>query len=188
MKRHSFPNGVCFAAVLALLASIATTVLTPILSAVVLYKLLVPTLSLAYIVYFLSRNPEKVGRVTALALWMAAATGAWIMEPPLSLYIALHVGAVWLIRSIYAYSSIFSALMDLGLNVAAVSGMYWAAVHSGSIFLAIWCFFLVQALFVTIPPSVARQASREAGEDQDIEQFERARRRADAALRQLFTQ
>ena len=188
MKRHSFPNGVCFAAVLALLASIATTVLTPILSAVVLYKLLVPTLSLAYIVYFLSRNPEKVGRVTALALWMAAATGAWIMETPLSLYIALHVGAVWLIRSIYAYSSIFSALMDLGLNVTAVASMYWAAMHSGSIFLAIWCFFLVQALFVTIPPSVARQASREAGEDQDIEQFERARRRADAALRQLFTQ
>lgn len=188
MKRHSFPHGVCFAAVLALLASIATTVLTPIVSAVVLYKLLVPALSLAYIVYFLARSPEKVGRVTTLALWTAVSAGAWIVAPPLSLYIALHVGAVWLIRSIYAYSSIVSALLDLGLNAAAVSSMYWAAVHSGSIFLAIWCFFLVQALFVTIPPEVIRQASGKAATDPEIEQFERARRRADAALRQLFTQ
>jgi hypothetical protein len=188
MKRHSFPNGVCFAAVLALLASIATTVFTPILSAVVLYKLLVPALSLAYIVYFLARCPEKVGRVTALALWTAVAAGASIMEPSLTLYIALHVGAVWLIRSIYTYSSIVSALMDLGLNVTAVSSMYWAAMHSGSIFLAIWCFFLVQALFVAIPPAVTRQPGRKTAPDPDIEQFERARRRADAALRQLFTQ
>jgi hypothetical protein len=56
------------------------------------------------------------------------------------------------------------------------------------VFLAIWTFFLVQALFVAIPPAMTGKRKPERNTAADNENFERARRQADAALRQLFTQ
>jgi hypothetical protein len=78
--------------------------------------------------------------------------------------------------------------MDLGLGALSVSAAVWAITRSGSVFLATWCFFLVQALFVAIPPAVQRKARPEQNMLADSENFERARRQADAALAQLFTQ
>jgi hypothetical protein len=100
----------------------------------------------------------------------------------------VHVGAVWLVRSLYFYSSIVPAIMDLGLNILGVSTAYWAIIHSGSTFLAIWCFFLVQALFVSIPSTLARLPNTVRGHSTDSGKFERAHRRAEAAIRQLIAQ
>jgi hypothetical protein len=100
----------------------------------------------------------------------------------------IHVGAIWLVRSLYFYSGIMPALMDLGLTSLSVSAAVWAITRSGSVFLATWCFFLVQSLFVAIPPAVQRKAKPELNTPVDNDGFERAKRQADAALRQLFTQ
>ncbi len=99
-----------------------------------------------------------------------------------------QIGALWLIRSIYFYSSGLSALIDLALNLVAVASGYWAAVHTGSVFLTLWCFFLVQALFVAIPPKVKRQCRRPPATHRESENFERARLSAEKAIRQLFAQ
>ena len=117
---------------------------------------------------------------------MAAIT--WWVAPPLPLYLMVHVGTIWLVRSLYFYSGVMPALMDLGLGALSVSAAVWAITRSGSVFLATWCFFLVQALFVAIPPAVQRTAKPEQNTPADSENFERARRQADAALAQLFTQ
>ena len=77
--------------------------------------------------------------------------------------------------------------MDLGISTLSVSATVWAITRSGSVFLATWCFFLVQALFVAIPPTVQRKRAQ-AKQRTDDDNFDNARRRADAALRQLFTQ
>ena len=188
MKRPNFLNGVGIAAVFALLGSVAVTVLTPIVAFSALYTLLIPALGLAYVLYILSRSAERVGRATTLALWFGMSVTAWLVEPPFGLYLMAHVGALWLIRSLYFYSSALAALMDLGLNVVSTATAYWAAAHSGSVFLAIWCFFLVQALFVAIPSSLHRQPRHRPGAHPNTENFERARLRAEAAIRQLFAQ
>ena len=73
----------------------------------------------------------------------------------------------------------------IGLNGLALSGAIWAAVQSGSLFLSIWSFFLVQALFVGIPSSISRRpGSKAAGPDPE-DRFQRAHRVAEAALRKL---
>jgi hypothetical protein len=59
--------------------------------------------------------------------------------------------------------------------------------RTGSVFLASWCFFLVQSLWVLIPRTIAGPA-RKVTPERNTDQFERARRQADAALRQLFSQ
>jgi hypothetical protein len=78
--------------------------------------------------------------------------------------------------------------MDLGLSALSILAAVWAITQSGSVFLATWCFFLVQALFVAIPPAMKRGASPGRNSVVENESFERARRQADQALNQLFTQ
>jgi len=188
MNRPGFFHGVIVAAILGFFASAIVATLTPFAGLGAVVRLVIPMLGLAYLLYLLNRSAERLGRVTTLTLWTAMAAVAWWVAPPLPLYLMIHVGAVWLIRSLYFYSGIMPALMDLGLNTLSVSAAVWAITRSGSVFLATWCFFLVQALFVAIPPAVQRKPKSPVNTATENEGFERARRQADAALRQLFTQ
>lgn len=188
MKRPSFFNGVIVAAVLAFFASAIVATLTPFVGLAAVVRLLIPALGLAYLLYLLNRSEERTGRVTTLFTWGALALVTWWFSPPLPLYLLIHVGAVWLVRSLYFYSGVVPALIDLGVGALSVSAMVWAISRSGSVFLATWCFFLVQALFVTIPPAIKRSHRSRRNTAAESENFERARRQADQALRQLFTQ
>jgi hypothetical protein len=188
MNRPGFLHGVIVAAILGFFASAIVATLTPFVGLGAVVRLVIPMLGLAYLLYLLNRTTERLGRVTTLTLWTTMAAVTWWVAPPLPLYLLIHVGAVWLVRSLYFYSGIMPALMDLGLNALSVSAAVWAITRSGSVFLATWCFFLVQALFVAIPPAVQRRAKPEVTTPVDNDGFERARRHADAALRQLFTQ
>lgn len=192
MKRPSFIHGVIVAAVLGFFASAIVATLTPFVGFGAVVRLLIPALGLAYLLYLFSRTRERTGRVTTLFIWTILAAVTWWFEPPLPLYMLIHVTAIWLVRSLYFYSGVLPALMDLGISTLSISATVWAVTRSGSIFLATWCFFLVQALFVAIPPAVKRTRRSPGSLPSDNrtgnENFERARRQADKALRQLFTQ
>lgn len=188
MKRPTFFHGVIVAAIFAFFTSAAIATLAPFVGFFAVVRLVVPALGLGYILYLLSRTRERVGRVTTLTLWSALAAVTWWAAPPLPLYLSIHVGAVWLVRSLYFYAGVLPALMDLGLCALSIAAAVWALSHSGSVFLATWCFFLVQALFVAIPPTVKRNTGPSKRATVDNEPFERARRQADRALSQLFNQ
>jgi hypothetical protein len=187
MKRPSFIQGVIVAAVLGFFASAVVATLTPFVGLGAVIRLVIPALGLAYLLYLFSRSTERLGRITTLALWSVVAAATWWFAPPIPLYLFIHVGAIWLVRSLYFYSGLVPALMDLGISTLSVSATVWAITRSGSVFLATWCFFLVQSLFVTIPPAVKRARDVKGDMPADNETFERARRNADQALRQLFT-
>ena len=186
MKRPGFLNGVFVAAALALLASIGITVLAPVFTLSLLYLFVIPCLGLSYILYLFSSSTERVGRVTTLGLWTLVAATAWILALPLTLYLVVHVSAIWLIRSLYFHSSIVPALIDLGLNVLSLASAVWAFMQSGSPFLAVWCFFLVQSLFILIPPVLNAKPRSGKHKHSQSDNFERARRRAESAIRELF--
>ena len=84
------------------------------------------------------------------------------------------------------YSGVLPALLDFALGAASLAVTAWAARHSGSLLLATWCFFLVQALFVAIPPAIRGRQPAALAAVAHNENFERARRQAEAALQQLF--
>lgn len=186
MKRPGFFHGVIVAAILGFVASAVFAALTPFVGTGAVLRLLIPALALAYVLYLLSRSRARVGRVTVVAAWCVLTAVTWWFAPPLPLYLLVHAGAVWLVRSLYFYSSVLSASMDLGLSALGVCAAAWAVSRTGSVFLATWCFFLVQALFVAIPAALHRKGAAPA--DTGDENFERARRQADRALHQLFTQ
>ncbi len=188
MKRPTFFHGVIVAAVLGFFASAVIATLTPFVGIGSVIRLVIPGLGLAYLLFLFSRSEERVGRVTTLTLWSVLAAASWWIAPPLPLYLLIHVAAVWLVRSLYFYAGLFPALMDLGLSALSISASVWAITRSGSVFLATWCFFLVQALFVAIPPAIKEKSTPQRNTATENEKFERAKRQADEALRTLFTQ
>jgi hypothetical protein len=187
MKRPGFFHGVAAAAVLGFVASAFIAVFTPFIGVGAVSRLVIPGLALAYILYLFSLNDEKTGRVTTVALWSAMSLTAWWVAPPLPFYLLIHASAVWLVRSLYFYSGVIPALMDMALTGLSIVTSVWALSRTGSVFLGTWCFFLVQALFTAIPSSVGAK-SRAGAIPQASDEFERARRQADAALKQLITQ
>ena len=187
-KRPGFLHGVIIAAVFGFFASALVATLTPFIGFGSVIRLLIPALGLAYLLYLMSRSKHRPGRVTTFALWSTLAVVSWWVAPPFPLYLLIHVAAVWLVRSLYFYSGLVPALMDLGLNALSISAAVLAITRSGSVFLATWCFFLVQALFVAIPPTLEGKKKPAHNIAADYQNFERARRQAEAVLRQLFTQ
>lgn len=183
MNRPTFLEGVVVALAASVVGGLSYAVLVPALAGAPVLRLLIAGIALGYVIYLLRRSPERVGRITALAAWCLAAGAIWSMDPPLLPYLSLHLGLVWLVRSLYFYSSMLSALADLGLSGLSLAAAVWATSHSHSLFLGIWSLFLVQALFAAIPAGTRRNGGVTAHREQD--RFERAHRAAEASLRKL---
>lgn len=183
MKRPTLLEGIALALVMSIVGGVVYSALAAYLPAGPALRFLIAAMGLAYAVYLLSRSPARVGRITALAVWVAVAGVLWLAGPSMTLYALVHVGVIWLLRSLYFHSSLLSVLADLGLNGLGLAAALWAALQSGNIFLALWCFFLVQALFVAIPPRVGRKDKETQADAQDG--FERAYRAAENAVRNL---
>ena len=144
-------------------------------------RAVIALLGLAYVIYAIGRSGERVGRLTTLACWLVVACGAWLAGLPLVAYVLVHLGAIWLARSLYYYSGLLPALADLALTLLGAAFAVWAAQRADSAWLAFWCFFLVQAFHVSIPASLTRGSAPEAPDDA----FARAHRAAEAAVRRL---
>jgi hypothetical protein len=187
MKKPTFIHGVVAAIVLAFIASAMVAAVTPFLGLGSVIRLAAPALALAYVLYLFRSSRQRTGRVVTLTLWAALTAITWWTGPPLAAYLLIHAGAVWLIRALYSYSGLIPALIDLGLCAISVLVFSWAFMRTGSVFVATWSYFLVQALWVAIP---AKIEGGRAARMQPVtnEPFERARRQADAALRQLFSE
>lgn len=185
MKRPTFLQGAAVALAASLFGSILFAALAPIFSGAGVLRLLIATISFGYIIYLLGRSRRHLGRVTVVALWILLATVIWFLQPPLSIYLLFHLGTIWLVRSFYFHASLLSTLTDLGLNGLSLCAAVWAFMQTSSLFLGIWCFFLVQALFTAIPPRICSKAGETgfylAGESR----FEQAHRTAQAAVRKL---
>lgn len=183
MKMPSFLEGVVLAFGLSLAAILLFNSLSFLLGAGLAFRGAVAAVGLAYIAYLLLRSGAKAGRLTVLVSWAALATIAWLWPLPWMVYLGVHVGLAWLIRSLYFHAGAAGALADLGLNAAALLAMAWAFQRTGSVFPSLWCFFLAQALFIVIPRLWPARGETATNEPED--RFQRAYRAADAALRRL---
>jgi hypothetical protein len=178
----TFLGGVAAAFILAATGAAAFAALTTVLTGDVAIRATSTVLGGAYLLYLLTRSEERAGRIVTIAVWLSGAIATSVFAASLPLFFVCHVVMIWLVRTLYFHSSFTTALFDLGITGLAFAAAIWAARTSGSVFLAVWCFFLVQALFVAIPEGTYAQA-RSGGFDE--QPFKRARRSAAAALRRL---
>lgn len=180
----TFIEGVVVALIASLVISVSVSVFDWVLPLGLLIRVLISVAGFAYLLYLLSRCREKVGRVTALSLYIAMVIATWVFSPSLPLVVIAHLGLVWLIRSLYFYSSVLSALLDLGLTALSVVAAIAAYLHTGSLFMGVWSLFLLQALFSWIPSDWQRHVtSNHPGPVKD--RFQTAYQAAENAVRQL---
>lgn len=185
MKSPTFFEGASIAFIASLVGSGLFVVLTTMYTGGTVVRLLIAGLALAYIIYLLKRSGERIGRSTVIVAWLAFTALVWIFAPSLNIYLLAHIGMVWLIRSIYFYSSLLPAFADLGLNGLSLAAASWAYIQTDSLLLSVWCFFLVQALFVAIPKQFEKATVATNSNLPQDDRFEQAHQSAEAVLHRL---
>ena len=183
---HRMPSlgaGLGAALVLSACGAALLAATTPLLGPGTALRAVIALLGLAYVLYAVGRSGERVGRVTTIVGWIVIASAAWLAGLPLAGFVLVHLGLVWLVRSLYYYSGLLPALADLGVTALGAAFAVWAAQRSESAWLVLWCFFLVQAFHVLIPASLTQRGGVSPAATDDA--FARAHRAAEAAVRRL---
>ena len=185
MKQATFNEGIGIALIGSITAAAVFMTMTSFFLGGDVFRLLVAGLSFAYILYLFARSQERTGRVTVIFIWCIVTVSSIVFLPSLLLYLAVQLAMIWLIRSLYFYSSILASLTDLTLTGVSLMVAIWAWTNTQSLFLGFWCFFLVQALFVFIPKSFKKKKETIADITAADDQFERAYHVAEVAVSRL---
>ncbi|HET9484257.1 MAG TPA: hypothetical protein VFO79_09895 [Xanthomonadales bacterium] len=139
----------------------------------------VVVLGAGYALALLGAIQPRIGRFVMLAAWAIATVALFVFDPSIAVWALVQVVAIWLVRCLYAHDGFVTALFDAALCAFAVAAGFATALHTHSVFLALWAFFLVQALFVLLPRPTAPAAEPPA------DTFDQAYRTAEAALARL---
>lgn len=187
MTRPGFLEGVLVALASSLTAGALYATLSMATPVGAAPRWVVAFVAFGYLVYLLGRSHARVGRVSTVLVWTLASGLALALHLPLPVFVLLHAGMAWLVRSLYFHAGLVAAIADLGLTLVGLAAGVWALAQSGSLFLAVWCLMLVQALFGVIPPDLARRRGGLGSGQSPLpdDAFERAHRGADAALRRM---
>lgn len=186
MNRLSFPEALALALLASLVGGLLFFALAPVFSAAFLLRVIVTAIGCANAIYLLSRSSRKVARLSAFTLWALLATNGFIFVDSLFGLIVLHCFMIWLLRSVYFRASPGAALLDLGLCALSLVVAIRVFGHTGSLALAIWCLFLIQALVAMIPADFKRRSTSDYPlQMQQSDRFDRAWRSAERALRKL---
>ncbi|OZG69733.1 hypothetical protein BTA51_29350 [Hahella sp. CCB-MM4] len=188
MNTISFWRGVVVAFILSFLGAIAFSVFSPIIGSAVSARVLLVSLSLIYLVVLLYQSRARSGKLLSVATWLFTTALLFLFNPTILLWLSSYVGMLWVIRCLYRYGSLWTAGADALLNGLALLLALATAIHTHSVFLSLWCFFLVQALYVYIPVKgsiLRRSPTKDTAPAASEDRFERAYRTADAAFKRL---
>lgn len=184
MRRPSFWREAGVALALSCVGAIGFHATAPLIGSGMALRLVIATVGLVYAVLLLRGVGARSGRLLAIAAWLALDIALFVFQPPLLLWLLAQTFAIWLLRCWCCYGSVVAAFADGALGLFALAAALVGAAHSHSVFLALWSFFLVQALFVLIPETLRpRIAAARPNDDED--RFDQAHRSAEAALRRL---
>ena len=188
MSASDFYRQIGIGLVLALISASSAFLLVPTIGLVSFGAFAIPVITLIYLLLLFRQIRARTGQATLILFWSVLAAVIWILQLPLASTLVLHLGAVWLIRSVYLYRSVLGSLLDLLLCCLSLAMSLWCFYHTGSLFLSIWCLFLTQAFFVTIPTRFRRGGAVALNQATDKQKFDEAERNAVMALRRLNQQ
>lgn len=184
MKTATFPEGVILALASSVIGVVSYTALVPIVDGEMAICLTVACLSLGYIIYLLKRSRERIGLFSTVVIWVLLTIVMFLFIPSPLLFLTIQLGLVWVIRCLYFYASVISALADLVLVGFSLMAAVWAAYQTESLFLSIWCCLLVNALFVFIPVDMQQHVAEPMPVYPD--RFQQAYQVAESALKRTL--
>lgn len=151
MKAPSLFSSIVFAIVACVGGSVLYTLLPLVFSSAMSLEIAIGFISAGYLFFLLKKGRQQSGRVIAFSTWILISGAGLLVDLPIAYFILSQVFMIWLARSIVFHRSILPSLLDLGLIAFGLLTAVWALLQTDSIATALWCFFLVQSLFGTIP-------------------------------------
>lgn len=185
MKIDSFPSNVFAGFVLAALSAATFYVLSVLFPGFIALRLVISIVTLLYIGYLMLAINVKAGKLALPVTVIGVMAIAFFAGISLPLYLALHLIVVWLVRVIYLHRPLIACLDFFASGVSAVLACL-ALSHTHSLFIAIWSFFLLQAVMLSVLFYIDGNfyQRRDSG-PLDNEKFSRALRTAEAAFKRL---
>src|SRR4051794_16677685 len=165
MQRPTLLEGVLVALVLSLLAAPLVALLHSLIGSLLAWNAVVVAMAYTYICYLLVQRGRTSGRVTLGLLALIVLLAGIVLDLRLTSMLLLCMALIWGIRS-FAYSrSLVSAVLQGVVCVLGCGAALTVYGHSGSLALAIWSFFLVQAAFVLIPARLTQRPATDIDEE-----------------------
>jgi hypothetical protein len=180
MQRPTVLEGILVALAASLLISPLIFMLRLVLGTVLAWNAAIVVLAYGYIVYLLAKRGSSAGRITLALLSLLVCVTSLLLEPRWPALVFVAVGLIWGVRTCVYSRSLVTALLHAGLCLLSLGAALWAYAHSGSLALASWSFFLLQAAGVLVPPCLTQQTT-DAGEQQ-VDSFTLAYQAAQKAL------
>lgn len=177
---NRFGPALLLALALALIGAVAHLSLAPWIGGAYSLRCALLLVGTLYWLALLASAPRRSGRLLALAAWCALCLALALLWPPLWLWLFAATGSFWLLRSLQRYQSLLQAAADAAVGAFALGFAVVAAQHTHSLFLALWCYFLGQALVAFVPRKPAP-----TGQHAEANDFDASYRSAEAALRRL---
>lgn len=141
----------------------------------------------AYVVWLLLRSRRTDGRVIAVSVWIMVVVLMYPAGVSTALKLVVMLILLWLLRSLYFHTTMSIVLADLMLVVAGTLLMLWAYSQTGSLLVALWCFFLLQAFFALLLKPDRTHACAPGEDEYRQRDFQRAHSAAVGAIRKLST-
>jgi hypothetical protein len=181
MSGHGFWRAVGIGLLASLAGTVAFHVFAPLLGSGTALRASLALLAGAAALAVLFDRGRRIGRFVAFAAWLGVLVLLLVFDPTLWLWAAVPVFVAWLMRSLFHYQTLLQAGADALLALFALASGWLVLRHTHSVFLALWCFFLVQALTALMP------RTRTATPAPCGDRYDQAQRNAEAALRRLAT-
>jgi hypothetical protein len=182
MKTLSFWPAVALALAISVLGWVLHSVIGGFVDIGVSLRVVVLVAAMLQVLALLATHPQRSGRVVAAGAGLALSGLLVLVDPALPVWLVAQTGFIWLLRSLQRYDSLLTASADALLSGFALSAAIATAMHTRSLFLSLWCYFLVQALAAFLPRRLPAAAPPTAA---CVNDFEASFRTAEAALRRL---
>ena len=187
MKRPSILAGIAFAFVLAIFAVPLWWGLKTALPFFLAFRLITLSAYLAYCFYLLRTAKNRVGTLSLAAANLVIGAGLSCLPLTTSSIVGALVAMISLNRSLLFQRSLVAIALD---GLASALGLMFAGylfTTTGSLPAALWSFFLLQSVFVLIPPRLSREANLSpADENGEADLFVHGQRQAEAALERII--
>lgn len=187
MQRPTLLEGVFIALGFSVLLGPLAVLVQMLVGSPLVWKAMVGIMTVMYLVYLLAQSGQRRGRLTVGLAALLVLGLVFVFNVPLSTMVLLSLTLIWGVRS-FAYSrSVLAAALHGGLCLLGCGAARLLYERSGSLSLAVWGFFLLQAAFVFIPARLARQRAYRRALDPTTppDHFGRAYQAAEEALSRL---
>ncbi|MCP3866592.1 MAG: hypothetical protein GY703_00550 [Gammaproteobacteria bacterium] len=185
MSRPGFVEGIGVAVVAALGGGVTYELLNVPFEGELAIRLVIAGEAFGYLLYLFARSHERIGRVTLVTFWLLVTVAGMFLIPSLVAFLVIQVAFIWVVRSLYFYSSLIPAVIDLGFTFLSATAAVWAVLQTGGVFAAVWCFFLVQSFIPLFPLGFGEPSEGKPNNDPEAERFQNAFQVARGAVQEL---